>query len=117
MGAASLGRSIAWEPRERDEDPAVTRLDELAAAAPWARRTATGWMLTIRVQPGARRSELAGPYGEALRVRIAAPAVDGQANDELVRFLANEFGVHRRAIRIVRGETNRSKLIEVTTDD
>lgn len=93
----------------------MSRLDELAGA-PWARRTATGWMLTIRVQPGARRSELAGPYGDALRVRIAAPAVDGQANDELIRFLAAEFGIHRRDVRIVRGETSRSKLIEVRTD-
>ncbi len=93
----------------------MTRLAELAADAPWARRTTTGWTLTIRVQPGARRTELAGPYGDALRVRIAAPAVDGQANEELVRFLAAEFGVHRRDVRIARGETNRSKLIEVRT--
>lgn len=74
-------------------------------------------MLTIRVQPGARRSELAGPYGEALRVRIAAPAVDGQANEALLRFLAAELGVHRRDVRIVRGDTNRSKVIEVWASD
>jgi len=68
---------------------------------------------SVRVQPRAARSELAGEYGDALRIRLAAPPVDGAANDELVSFLSNVFAVARKSIRILAGETARSKLIEI----
>ena len=68
---------------------------------------------SVRVQPRAARSELAGEYGDALRIRLAAPPVDGAANDELVSFLSNVFAVTRKSIRILAGETARSKLIEI----
>ena len=87
-------------------------LDE---SAPWARRLADGWSLTIRVQPGARRSEVVGPHGDALRIRVAAPAVDGKANAELVRFLAEHLGVPARAVEITRGHTSRTKVVHITT--
>jgi len=67
----------------------------------------------VRVQPRASRSELAGEYGDALRVRLSAPPVDGAANDELVNFLASIFAVSRRAITILAGESSRSKLVEI----
>jgi uncharacterized protein (TIGR00251 family) len=85
-------------------------LDE---SAPWARRLADGWSLTIRVQPGARRSEVVGPHGDALRIRVAGPAVDGRANAELVRFLAGHLGVPARDVEIVRGHTSRTKVVRV----
>jgi hypothetical protein len=84
---------------------------------PWARRTDTGWTLTIRVQPGASRAAVVGPHGDALKVKVTAPANDGKANAELVRFLAGELGVPVRAVEIVRGHRNRSKVVEVTTPD
>jgi uncharacterized protein (TIGR00251 family) len=87
----------------------------LDASAPWARRLADGWSLTIRVQPGARRSEVVGPHGDALRIRVAAPAVDGKANAELVRFLAEHLGVPARAVEITRGHTSRTKVVHITT--
>src|SRR4051812_46271702 len=87
--------------------------DLLDDAAPWARRTADGWMLTVRVQPGARRSAVVGPLGEALKVKVAAPAVDNKANAELVRFLASQLGVTSRAVTIVRGATARTKQVAV----
>ena len=68
---------------------------------------------SVRVQPRAARSELAGEYGDALRIRLAAPPVDGAANDELVSFLSNLFAVGRKSVRILAGETARSKLIEI----
>lgn len=68
---------------------------------------------SIRVQPRASRSELVGEYGDALRIRLAAPPVDGAANDELVSFLSNIFAVARKSVRILAGETARSKLIEI----
>lgn len=67
----------------------------------------------VRVQPRASRTEVAGPYGDALKVRLAAPPVEGAANRELVAFLARALGVPKSAVRIVRGETRRSKLVEV----
>lgn len=81
---------------------------------PWARRTLNGWSLTIRVQPGASRSEVVGPHGGALRVRVAGTPVDGKANAELVRFLAGELGVPERAVEITRGHTSRTKVVRVT---
>jgi len=68
---------------------------------------------SVRVQPRASRSELAGEYGNAVRIRLAAPPVDGAANDELVSFLSNIFAVARKSVRILAGETSRSKLIEI----
>jgi uncharacterized protein (TIGR00251 family) len=87
----------------------------LDAHAPWARRLADGWSLTIRVQPGASRSEVVGPHGDALRIRVAGPAVDGKANAELVRFLAKRLGLPARAVEITRGHTSRTKVVRVVT--
>lgn len=82
-------------------------------ATPWARPTDNGWVLTVRAQPGASRSEVAGPYGDALRIRLAAPANDGKANAELVRFLAAALGVPPRTVTLVRGHGSRDKVVEV----
>jgi len=56
---------------------------------------------------------LAGIYGEALKVRLSAPPVDGAANEMLVIFLAKIFSVSRQDVRILAGESARSKLIEI----
>lgn len=68
----------------------------------------------VRVQPRASRSEVAGLHGDALRVRVHAPPVDGAANAAVVAVVAEALGVPRRAVRIVSGETGRTKLLEVT---
>jgi uncharacterized protein (TIGR00251 family) len=70
-------------------------------------------VLTIHAQPGAKRTEVAGVHGDALRIRLAAPPVDGKANAELARFLAEAFGVPRRAVTLVRGETSRQKVVRI----
>ena len=67
----------------------------------------------VRVQPRASRTEIAGIHGDAIKVRLAAPPVDGAANDALVEFLSEIFRVARRHVRIVAGETSRSKIVEV----
>lgn len=67
----------------------------------------------VRVQPRASRTELAGLHGEMLKVRVAAPPVDDAANRALVDFLAECLGVARRSVRIIAGETSRTKVIEV----
>lgn len=72
-----------------------------------------GIVLRIRAQPRASRTEVAGPYGEMVKVRIAAPPVDGAANDELVDFLAETLGVSRAAVELVGGHGGRSKRVRV----
>jgi len=69
--------------------------------------------IPVRAQPRASRSELAGEYDGALKVRLAAPPVEGAANEELVRFLARLLGVPKSAVRVVSGETGRNKMVEV----
>jgi len=69
--------------------------------------------LTLHVQPGASRTEVAGTHGDALKVRLTAPPVDGKANAELLRFLAEAFGVPRRNVTLVRGETSRAKVVRI----
>ena len=69
--------------------------------------------LSVRVQPRAARSEIAGVHGEALKVRLTSPPVEGAANEALVKFLAETFAVGRRAVRILAGENSRSKLVEI----
>ena len=79
----------------------------------WARSTAAGWLLDLRVQPGARRAGIVGPLGEALKVRVTAPADAGKANAELIRLVADWLDVPRPSVRIVRGASSRSKTVEV----
>ena len=67
----------------------------------------------VRVQPRASRSEIAGVHGDALKIRLSAPPVDGAANDALVELMAGSLGVTKRAVRIVSGEQSHSKVVEV----
>ena len=70
-------------------------------------------VLDLHVQPGAKRTEVAGAHGDRLKIRLAAPPVDGAANDELVRFVAEAFGVPRRNVSILQGATLRQKRVRV----
>jgi uncharacterized protein (TIGR00251 family) len=67
----------------------------------------------VHVVPRSRVTEIAGRYGDAIRIRLAAPPVDGAANDALVRFLAERLGVARGDIRIATGAAGRRKIVEV----
>jgi uncharacterized protein (TIGR00251 family) len=79
----------------------------------WRRDDGGALVLTLHVQPGAKRTEVAGVHGDALKLRLAAPPVDGAANAELLRFLADAFGVPSRRVAIVRGATSRRKVVRV----
>jgi uncharacterized protein (TIGR00251 family) len=72
-----------------------------------------GVAFEVRVQPRASRTEVAGTHGEAVKIRLAAPPVEGAANAELVAFLAKQLGVSKSAVRIVKGERGRNKVVEV----
>lgn len=76
-----------------------------------------GVRVTVHVAPGARRSEVVGVTGDALRVRVAAQPVDDQANRELERVLAKHFGVRHRAVTVVRGDHSRVKVVQILGGD
>ena len=68
---------------------------------------------SVRVQPRASKREIVGVYGTSLKIRLTAPPLDGAANEELIIFLAGIFAVGRRAVRILAGESSRSKVVEI----
>jgi uncharacterized protein (TIGR00251 family) len=81
--------------------------------ADWLQDDGVDLVLTIHAQPGAKRTEVAGLHGDALKIRLAAPPVDGKANAELVRWLAASFGVPQRNVTVERGEASRQKTVRV----
>ena len=70
--------------------------------------------LALHVQPGAKRTEVAGLYGDALKVRLAAPPIEGKANAALLEFLAEVFAVPLRQVALKQGANSRRKLVEVS---
>ena len=70
--------------------------------------------LTLHIQPGAKRSEVAGLHGEALKIRLAAPPVEGKANEALLRFVANSFAVPLRQVELLRGAQSRHKRVKIS---
>jgi len=80
----------------------------------WAARTPDGWLLSVHVQPGARRTEVAGMHGSALKIRVAAPPVGGKANAALEAFVAERLRVARSRVRVAKGELSREKRIAVS---
>jgi uncharacterized protein (TIGR00251 family) len=73
--------------------------------------------LKLRIVPNAKRDEVVGEYGEAVRLKIAAPAVEGKANEALLEFVAEKIGVHRRDITLISGEKSRDKVVEIANLD
>lgn len=87
------------------------------APTPWLARTATGWTIAVHVQPGAKRSAVAGQHGERLKLRIAAPPVEGRANTTVIAFVAERLGVPRAQVSIARGERSRDKVIAIAVPE
>ncbi|HIV72760.1 MAG TPA: DUF167 domain-containing protein [Candidatus Aquabacterium excrementipullorum] len=73
-------------------------------------------MLDISVSPNAKRTELVGWHDGALRVRLAAPPVDGAANEALRRWLSDQLGVPQARVTLVRGDTSRRKQWRIDED-
>lgn len=73
--------------------------------------------IEIHAKPRASKSAIRGVKDGALEVALAAPPVDGAANAELVRFLADELGIPKRDVRLLRGEGARTKLVEIVGVD
>lgn len=77
----------------------------------WLEATSEGILLRLFIQPKASHSEVVGPHGEParLKIRVAAPPVDGVANEELLRFLKKKLGVRAAQLELVRGDASRQK--------
>ena len=72
-----------------------------------------GIVFNVRIVPRASNSEIVGEYDGALKVRIAAPPVDGAANAELIKVLAKRFGIAKSDIEIIGGQTSKSKTVRI----
>lgn len=83
-------------------------------SALWLRRGDRQTTLTLHIQPGAKKTEVAGEHGDALKIRLAAPPVDGKANAALIAFVADRLGVAKSAVSLKSGQTSRRKVLEVT---
>lgn len=69
--------------------------------------------LSVYIQPGASKSEIVGPHGDSLKIRIKAPPVEGKANEALVEFLSERLGISKRSVQVVKGELLRNKVVRV----
>ena len=79
----------------------------------WFRQIPGGFLITVHCQPGARKSEVAGVHGAALKIRVAAPPLEGRANAALATFVAGALGVPRSRVSVVKGESSRQKTVLV----
>jgi uncharacterized protein (TIGR00251 family) len=80
----------------------------------WFRRAGDVLTLTLHIQPGAKRTEVAGLHGEALKIRLAAPPIEGRANEALLKFIAESFDVPLRQVELKQGGQSRHKVVAVT---
>ena len=80
----------------------------------WLKRHGDTLTLTLHIQPGAKKTEVAGEHGDALKIRLAAPPVDGKANAALLEFIADRLGVAKNAVTLKSGQTSRRKVVEVS---
>lgn len=67
----------------------------------------------FKVQPNASKTEFVGALGDALKVKLSSPPLDGKANAELVKYLSKSLGISKSSIKIVSGETSREKILEL----
>ena len=73
--------------------------------------------LKLRIVPNAKRDEVVGEHGDAVKIKVAAPALEGKANEALLEFIAEKLRIHRRDITLIAGEKSRDKLIEIANLD
>ncbi len=79
----------------------------------WYRREGDVITLVLHVQPGAKRTEVIGLHGDALKIRLAAPLIEGRANEALLRFIAGSFNVSLRNVELKQGAQSRHKVVLV----
>lgn len=70
--------------------------------------------LTVQVVPNAKRSEVVGMHDDAVKIRLHAPAIEGKANEALIRFIAEVLDLPRNAVQVIHGHTARRKLVDIS---
>lgn len=80
----------------------------------WYRSNGEVITLTLHVQPGAKTSDISGLHGEALKIRLAAPPIEGRANEALLKYIAGLFCVPTRQVELRQGSQSRHKVVAVT---
>ncbi|MCX7896801.1 MAG: DUF167 domain-containing protein [Rhodocyclaceae bacterium] len=80
---------------------------------PWLPTEETDVLLTLHVQPGAKKTEIAGVYGDALKIRLAAQPVDGKANGALIEYLSDVLETPSARFILAKGETSRRKVVRI----
>ena len=85
----------------------------------WVRLGSDGstLLLSLHIQPGARNTAPAGRHGDALRIRIAAPANENRANEALIEYLRKSLALPRSAVRIAQGAHSRQKVVSIGAHD
>lgn len=80
----------------------------------WYRRSGDVITLTLHIQPGAKRNEVAGLHGGALKIRLSASPIEGRANEALLKFIAESFDVTLRQVELKQGGQSRHKVVVIT---
>jgi len=106
-GVSRIG--VGGEPLQSERLPPSTRPQGLT----FIERTGRGLLLHVHVVPGAAKTEIAGMHGDRLKIRVKGAAVEGAANRELLRFLADLFEVGPSYLEIVRGASDRRKTVRL----
>lgn len=83
----------------------------------WLRDDGGALVLTLHIQPAAKKTEVVGVHGDALKIRLAAPPVDGKANAALIKFIAAQLGVSKNSVTLISGDTARAKRLRVVGVD
>jgi len=81
----------------------------------WYRWDGKDRILHLRIQPRAAHDEIAGPLGNALKIRLTAPPVDGKANEHLRKFLSDQCGVAKSQVTVISGDTSRDKRVRIVS--
>jgi len=72
-----------------------------------------GITVKVKVEPRSSQQGIAGVLGDTVKIKVHAAPVGGSANEELIRIIADEFGIRKKSVRIIQGKTSRSKTIEI----
>ncbi len=70
-------------------------------------------ILKIHLHPGAKKNEIVGMHGDAIKIKIKAPPVEGKANEALIEFLSETLSIAKSKIEIIRGHTSRQKIVAI----
>lgn len=79
----------------------------------WLKGDAQNAVISLHIQPGAKKTEIVGEHGTALKIRLAAPPVDGKANEALIAYLAEVLNIPKKRLELLTGSSSRSKRVQV----